>query len=966
MVLRTIGAVFRGNQLSSVTPIESSKYLDLLKTQSQKIGLRKFPSFWSSVCSSTPYAVGVLAPAIVVPLSMLTSLSSSELQAVLAHELAHIKRNDYLANLFQMVIEAVYFFNPAVWWISRQIRVEREACCDQIAIESAGNNIGYATILANWMETVAGSPASTVADAPAAAMAFSNKQPSGMLERIQRILKPESKPRLRVSPMNWVFVIAASILIACVMNVGSKAVTTVAARALSDSERVAKIEEKREQVDEHADGVFEEGVTTIRGRITTEDGGEVEGGWMYSMSVNGGSSSNSTECDFKAGKEFEISVPSGVVWLEFYSKNYAPAIVGPIKALKDDSITQNVALNKGVPHLIHVVDEDGQPVAGAHVYMSPKSHGGPIWKIYTDDQGNYTFKHRTPGVQSSLWVEKIGYIKNRMIVTNNGKTEVVLKTAPVSKGVVLSADGAPVANAEIRLLANRGLFFNRKTIATTDKQGRFETPMFFPTGVYEILVVSDDGMAVFKDVIASEDLKFTLDPACSMDISITGDLEQLRRGKKGKLAIKFVQRVGRSLWNSQLEKGELEIVEDSENQVRVTIKRLLPGPFTLSSGGLNQKFEAKPGNQTAEISASADSGKPANRANVLDLHSAKTVELHLRFACDGKPVKPSGSLRLEYNSFYKLIDGQLKVKVKPGTFRLVPNRMIGFTIVGLRKKIEVKAGEVNEFTVDVQPAGAVSGRLVDENGKPVSATVSCRYNYAHPRGYTSSSLVNDFKSDEDGKFLLTPIPLGAKVTVKAGDRFNPAISDELLIEASNPVIDVRLQTSPPAKATVRVLDHQGNPMPGVDLSISLVGHGGWSGSMITDADGEYEVTPLHPTMDYAVTVDTKKGFVPNTVDLVQGETNILQLEPGCALRGRLLDHQGNPVSERRVFAQAIDGDVTTTHKNHIDADEWTDAQGRFEFTKLPKAEFRIMSFKTKPVIVNAGVDEGPIELRVEK
>ena len=90
MVIRTISAVFNGNQLTSVAPVESSKYLDLLKEQSRKLGLTSVPSLWSSASSHTPYAIGVLSPAIVVPMSMLTTLSTSELQAVLAHELAHV------------------------------------------------------------------------------------------------------------------------------------------------------------------------------------------------------------------------------------------------------------------------------------------------------------------------------------------------------------------------------------------------------------------------------------------------------------------------------------------------------------------------------------------------------------------------------------------------------------------------------------------------------------------------------------------------------------------------------------------------------------------------------------------------------------------------------------------------------------------------------------------------------------
>ena len=80
------------------------------------------------------------------------------------------------------------------------------------------NRVGYATILANWMESLVDGAEPTLEEAPSASMAFSQKQPSSMLERIQRILKPDAKPDLRVSTVNLVFVLAASLLIACVFN----------------------------------------------------------------------------------------------------------------------------------------------------------------------------------------------------------------------------------------------------------------------------------------------------------------------------------------------------------------------------------------------------------------------------------------------------------------------------------------------------------------------------------------------------------------------------------------------------------------------------------------------------------------------------------------------------------------------------------------------------------------------------
>ena len=84
---------------------------------------------------TSPAVVGVLVPTLILPLSLMTTLTPEQIRFILLHELAHIRRGDYLANLFQLFAEALLFFNPAVWWISHQIRREREASCDALAIE---------------------------------------------------------------------------------------------------------------------------------------------------------------------------------------------------------------------------------------------------------------------------------------------------------------------------------------------------------------------------------------------------------------------------------------------------------------------------------------------------------------------------------------------------------------------------------------------------------------------------------------------------------------------------------------------------------------------------------------------------------------------------------------------------------------------------------------------------------------
>ena len=95
-----------------------------------------------------PAVVGWFRPVVLIPLSAMSGLSVEQLDAIIAHELAHIRRYDALVNLFQIAVETILFYHPAVWWVNRVIRVERENCCDDIAVAVCGNASEYARALA--------------------------------------------------------------------------------------------------------------------------------------------------------------------------------------------------------------------------------------------------------------------------------------------------------------------------------------------------------------------------------------------------------------------------------------------------------------------------------------------------------------------------------------------------------------------------------------------------------------------------------------------------------------------------------------------------------------------------------------------------------------------------------------------------------------------------------------------------
>lgn len=115
----------------------------------KKIGLSQKPKLLITLKTEVPMAIGWLKPVVLIPASMVTGLTPSQLDMLLLHELAHVRRHDYLVNVIQTLVETLLFFHPSVRWISKQIRNEREYCSDDIAVAHAGDPVAYAHTLAD-------------------------------------------------------------------------------------------------------------------------------------------------------------------------------------------------------------------------------------------------------------------------------------------------------------------------------------------------------------------------------------------------------------------------------------------------------------------------------------------------------------------------------------------------------------------------------------------------------------------------------------------------------------------------------------------------------------------------------------------------------------------------------------------------------------------------------------------------
>src|SRR3546814_318593 len=155
--------------------------------------------------------MGHLKPLILVPAGMLAAIPHDQVEAILAHELAHIRRNDFLVNLLQSLAEIIYFFHPGVWWISSVIRREREHCCDDLATREGCSPVTLAFALSEvgeWMHAGGNEKL---------AFAFSGKKEQALLPRVKRLLGQEPSGSLNIMPAGAL----AAVLVIILMVSGS-------------------------------------------------------------------------------------------------------------------------------------------------------------------------------------------------------------------------------------------------------------------------------------------------------------------------------------------------------------------------------------------------------------------------------------------------------------------------------------------------------------------------------------------------------------------------------------------------------------------------------------------------------------------------------------------------------------------------------------------------------------------------
>src|SRR5688572_1042033 len=151
--LRNAGAWLRVRALRRrAEPLTCAPWPNVFERVCRTMRVSRPVALAHSEAVDAPGVVGWLKPLVLVPAAALSGLPPQHLEALLAHELAHVRRNDYLVNLLQTALETLLFYHPAVWWVSRVIRREREHCCDDLAAAACGSRKTFAHALARMEE----------------------------------------------------------------------------------------------------------------------------------------------------------------------------------------------------------------------------------------------------------------------------------------------------------------------------------------------------------------------------------------------------------------------------------------------------------------------------------------------------------------------------------------------------------------------------------------------------------------------------------------------------------------------------------------------------------------------------------------------------------------------------------------------------------------------------------------------
>ena len=955
--LRSLLAV---RQLVAATPATDDRLQKLLQSVQQRLRVWQPITLCLTNQLDTPAIWGIIRPILLLPVSLATNLSDTELEAIFAHELAHVRRYDQIVNLAQLLIEAVFFFNPAVWWISRQIRREREACCDAAAVALVAGPVHYVEMLTHTLPQRSSSPI--------ALTALAGNDGGSMLDRVRRLLQPGYRPDMHLS---WWTCLCLTFMTAGVFYTLYRG-TDLAVQLLTDEERIAIVSEQAQQLSPDLTSPPGTAKMHVTGRIEFEGGPPAEYVHVHTNERTAGLSRGSSREALKSPYTFNYEFDPCKLSLTFSAQGYAPAALGPFQLADGPAMMDRVVrLRVGHEVELNVVDENGEPAAGVSVSAAAIVDGSGSHftepNLKTDDRGYVLLKHVPDDLPVSLSLRGPGYQEQSVagvsFPVGQKKIVNVSRARPVL-GQVLNTTGQPVSSAEFRLLLETSPGSSHhhggsaKAGFVTDAEGNFQIGELKDGRVYTYVVEHPDyGPALLENV---EPGARNIQVVLPEKLTVTGHLEGMPENAEANqiywAPLFKLEKSGPYQRELQGRRQKLQLSPDGQFQLSPVSR----GKLVFTQGAKQQQIEIPADGQEFVVKWQDLAPQPADWRDV-----------EISFAHRGKVVSPEGSISLSGSvalpgetdtstrQFY-VKDGKLRCRVRPGDYFSLyePNGLIGYWFSSGDVQIPngIPAGlNPYQITVPCYPAGSVHGLVLQVDGSPAAEiNMGLKLKFEVPANqsfdgkqhtYSSSSL-NNFKTDANGRFLMTPVPLNAECRLTASQGFNREARESFTLTNANPTRNYNVQFSPTVDLQARVTDPAGQPVRGFPVELYYedeIGGNSWLPPQVTDANGMVTFAGCNKehSSQYTAIVKGSLTYVWKKYPLNSSGVTELRLEPGKRLTGMVIDQNSQSVAGANLWITLQKPGEHLDLVSYMEPNVASDEMGKFTLNCLPPVPVNI-------------------------
>jgi|GEM_PF-2913493 len=910
MLLRLIFSYSQVRQLHRSAEQASGQIRQLVDRVADRVGLSRKLDVLISRDLNTAAVLGMFRPVLFLPASMITGLSQSELEAVIAHELAHIRRFDAIVNFCQRLVEAILFYNPAVWWISRQIRIEREACCDAVGVQATGDAGSYSETLARWAESIQGQVPG--AQVPAPALAFAKRNDSSLLDRVKRVLFPNFVPKSRFSPIGTLFLFLVSLGLLATLWKGTLVAVAIADELMPHEQVVVALTEKRNELigepEEIGKLVTNEGSINVTVHLETEDGKPLtDHVWLYYTSyheVAGGQSTstrNSTLMGFHPGDPLTKTETENVSWMHLLvsSKSYAPTVIKDIRADENGNAEVTVKLSAGKPSEIQVVDEAGDPVENASVRLSHILRVHRERKIGTGSRSS-SFSTNVPNI-ATLKTDANGIVgvangtteplflatvtapgfekqstKDLFGLTSEAPKVVTLRRALLVKGKAIDSVGKPISGAKIYRIgaykkptpnsthyfgADGAEFVDKdfgKAKAVTSKTGEFVIDTLGRDSVHQLLCdAGEQGISIANGVRPGDhsEIQFVINGPINIRGTVTGDLERLK--KKDGYHLEYGVGVVDDNQHTSMDSSGDVLLDVVDGVGHFELKNVVPGDFSFEYDNYKHCIRSLEIKESMDDLALVVPSK--SETKTLDITTERTVRVNFHAGknmADFRGRVSVGSRSKDSKNHFSrpvdVTDGVAEFIVNaPTSVRLELMDAPGFAFRENQKSFEVsdKAPDVFEYTVDVAPGGAVFGSIEVEGAAEPGDWfgVSGWANWRTEESHRSQTV--SVQCDEQGHFYLPNLPYGSEVSLNARCGSLSKQLEPITIDAENPRVELNVVLEPGPVLEGRVVDEDGQPIFNAPLHLQLFTDERSSSrlkSVFTDRDGNFRFGQVTP------------------------------------------------------------------------------------------------------------------------